>query len=349
MSDSIEEQSSIEEAMQAPVPRFESSSVGARLARAREQRGWTVQYVAEQLKLSQTQIFALESDQFEKLPKLVIVRGFVRAYAKLLRVDATELMQLMPQDMDTVALETSLRPALATPFIEPRASLTGQQENNKRYVIGILVLLILVALILFLQRTDYGQQMLGVFSNSERAVATVDAPTLQVASVPELNSAPASSATSTMVASPVEQAASNVQESASTAGVSDVQATPGSVTATSASNATTSKLSLDAPKTEVPAAASSPEKSSSEKASPSAKSDRLVLKFKHDSWLFVKANGGAVLTSRMVRAGAEEIFDVKQGLFVKIGNATDVEASLRGERLTVTTERDSKVATLSVK
>lgn len=324
------------------VPAMNANSVGARLAYAREQKNWTIQYVAEQLKLSQTQIVALESDQFDRLPKLVIVRGFVRAYAKLLRLDGAELMQLMPQDQDTVALETSLRPALTTPFIEPRASLTGQPETNRRYVFGILILLILVVLTLFFQRTDYGQQVISIFSNSNHAQPTIELASAQVVSVSDSSQAVAS-----------EPIAANVvsgsQPVASVDSTNETHAAAGSIPVSSAvalaDNSAKVPLGVESSGSSI----ASIEMANAGKNNLAPKTEKLTLKFKHDSWLFVKANGGAVLTSRMVRAGTEESFDVKQGLFVKIGNAVDVEASLRGEPLIVQTERDSKVATLTVK
>jgi cytoskeleton protein RodZ len=60
---------------------LQDMSVGQRLSISRQEKAWSVQYVADQLKLSQGQILALESNKFDALPKLVIVRGFVRAYA----------------------------------------------------------------------------------------------------------------------------------------------------------------------------------------------------------------------------------------------------------------------------
>ncbi|WMW82288.1 DUF4115 domain-containing protein [Undibacterium cyanobacteriorum] len=337
MSDNSQEQMG-QEFEPSSLPKFDSMSVGKRLAYFREQRGWTVQYVAEQLKLSQSQIVSLESDQFDKLPKLVIVRGFVRAYSKLLRIDAAELMSLMPQDADAVALETSLRPALATPFIEPRMSLTGSQENNKRYVVGILVLLILALLTLVIQRTDFGQQLVAKLIGSEsKGVSTVSVPVS-----PDLTQAAAGSAPLAV------QSASMVQVNSVASATQDATASTASLPVVSSGTSAAienvaSKVVDEAPKT----SSVVPEQTSA--AQTNSTNDKLVLRFKHDSWLFVKANGGAVLTSRMVRAGAEESFDVKQGLFVKIGNAADVEAILRGNPLPVVTERDSKVANLNVK
>ena len=109
-------------------------SVGSTLAAARMEKEWTVQQVADQLKLSTKQIVALEEDKFDDLPKLVIVRGFVRTYAKLLKIDADTLVALLPKDVQNIHLQETLKPALSTPFMESRLSLMGRQDSNKKYL-----------------------------------------------------------------------------------------------------------------------------------------------------------------------------------------------------------------------
>lgn len=65
---------------------------GRALAEARAARNLTVAEVAQQLKLSATQIDALEADAYDRLPGPVFVRGFVRNYARLLELDAETLV-----------------------------------------------------------------------------------------------------------------------------------------------------------------------------------------------------------------------------------------------------------------
>lgn len=324
------------------------NSVGGRLAQAREQRGWTVQYVAEQLKLSQTQILALEADQLEKLPKLVIVRGFVRAYSKLLRIDAEPLMSLLPQDSEPVHLETSLRPALSTPFIESRTSLSGHQENNRRYMVGMLVLLLVVAVILFFQRTEYGQSLQAwIFGGGAKTPASIEVPAAIELPANSVNG----SVPSVMTAQNAASGASDVVASAASLAQQnqEVNNEPGiAISSLAASTASVPVNAERAPPAAAPAStASAPAVALAEPVVNS--NDALVLKFKQDSWIFVKADGGAVLSSHLAKAGTEETFAVKQGLFMKIGNAAGVEASLRGKPLVIVPERDSKVANVSVK
>jgi cytoskeleton protein RodZ len=61
------------------------------LARAREAQNLSVSDVARQLKLSVHQVEALEADEFHKLPGPVFVRGFVRNYARLVKLDPEQL------------------------------------------------------------------------------------------------------------------------------------------------------------------------------------------------------------------------------------------------------------------
>lgn len=73
----------------APPP----ETVGARLRAAREAAQLSHDDVAQALKFSPRQIAALEADDYASLPGATIVRGFVRNYARLLKLDAAALLQ----------------------------------------------------------------------------------------------------------------------------------------------------------------------------------------------------------------------------------------------------------------
>ena len=67
--------------------------VGVELARARAALGLSVADVAQQLKFAARQIEALEQSRFEQLPTGTFARGMVRAYARLLKLDAEPLVE----------------------------------------------------------------------------------------------------------------------------------------------------------------------------------------------------------------------------------------------------------------
>ncbi|MBV8681161.1 MAG: DUF4115 domain-containing protein [Aquitalea sp.] len=71
--------------------------VGIVLKAAREQAGMSLGEVAERLKLSIRQLEAIEKDDFQQLPGATFVRGFVRNYARFLKVDPEPLMQQLEQ------------------------------------------------------------------------------------------------------------------------------------------------------------------------------------------------------------------------------------------------------------
>ncbi|RTL03416.1 MAG: helix-turn-helix domain-containing protein, partial [Neisseriaceae bacterium] len=71
------------------------ASPGQMLRAAREAKGWKVEQVASQLKLSRRQIEALEADAFADLPGLTFVRGFVRNYARVLEIDTDPILALL--------------------------------------------------------------------------------------------------------------------------------------------------------------------------------------------------------------------------------------------------------------
>ncbi len=65
---------------------------GGRLAEARRVQSLTPADVARQLKLSVWQVEALEAGRYQQLPGPIFVRGFIRNYARLLKLDPDELL-----------------------------------------------------------------------------------------------------------------------------------------------------------------------------------------------------------------------------------------------------------------
>ena len=72
-----------------------AAGVGEELARARTAHGLSLADVAQQLKFAARQIEALEQGRYEDLPAGTFARGMVRAYGRLLRLDAEELVGRM--------------------------------------------------------------------------------------------------------------------------------------------------------------------------------------------------------------------------------------------------------------
>lgn len=113
---------------------------GRALAEARAARSLTVVDVAQQLKLSASQIEALEAEAYDRLPGPVFVRGFVRNYARLLELDADALAAAV--DLPHAASPASAAVPLSRniPFPEKRPAIWWP------YALGFGVLMLAVVL-----------------------------------------------------------------------------------------------------------------------------------------------------------------------------------------------------------
>lgn len=78
-----------------PAVAEQPGSLGARLKQAREASGMSIADVVQVIRFSAHQIEALERDEFDTLPGATSVRGLVRNYAKLLKLDPVPLLALL--------------------------------------------------------------------------------------------------------------------------------------------------------------------------------------------------------------------------------------------------------------
>lgn len=296
--------------------RLQKTSPGARLAALREERGWTVEQVASQLNLAPRQVLAIERDDYAALPGMAIVRGFVRAYAKLLKIDAAPL--LADLGGETVLVHESLVPqkSLSTPFADSRMpSMTERPGVSSKWVVGAL-LLVLLAVGIWASRNG-GEQ-----------------PT-----VPE----PAASAIREGVAS---MSGADENKPVSEA-MPDQPATP-----PAEASAPMGGVTESAPQTAVPAPA--PAMPSVQpavpEAAPVANKDTLQLTVREESWIEIRRNGdNAVLLSRIMKLGETETVQITEPVSVVIGNASGVDATLRGSPVELKAGSRNNVARLTVK
>ena len=78
---------------------------GAALAAARVAQGLSLEDVARQLKLSVAQIKSIEADDHSRLPSPVFVRGFIRTYARVVKLD---IAQLLPPKVVAAAVDVRM-------------------------------------------------------------------------------------------------------------------------------------------------------------------------------------------------------------------------------------------------
>jgi cytoskeleton protein RodZ len=76
-----------------------AATPGATLAAARQAHGLSVADVAEQMRISPRQVDAIESGRYGELPGAVFVRGFIRNYARLLKLDPVPLLHALEPEL----------------------------------------------------------------------------------------------------------------------------------------------------------------------------------------------------------------------------------------------------------
>lgn len=300
------------------------ASPGSKLAAGREEHGWTIDQVAAYLKLAPRQVMALERDDYAALPGMPIVRGFVRSYAKLLKIDAVPLLAELGGER--VLASESLKPkeGLATPFSEARLpSMSEKPTISSKWMIGLLLIVLLGAA---LWATRQGGTMFDLTPHESPRVqqsGPEDAAPEQAApnAGPE---AETSEAPVPAISVPVEEAPQPLEPTQAANGtpVSAVPAPPAS--------------EASSPAREVPATASD--------------ADVLTLTVREESWIEVRrAGGGGTLVARLAQPGERISLDVRGPVDLVVGNAAGVDASLRGEPVQLKGSTTSNVARITLK
>jgi len=64
-----------------------SAAIGKILRQAREERGLTIEQVAEEIYIRPHYLQAMEAGQFDVMPSRTQMRGFLRSYADFLHLD----------------------------------------------------------------------------------------------------------------------------------------------------------------------------------------------------------------------------------------------------------------------
>jgi len=134
-----------------PTSQQHASAPGAALAAAREAMGLSIEQVADQLKLAPRQVQAIEQGDFDALPNRAVTRGFIRAYAKAMRLDPAPLVAMVEVEGAVGHADATVRPTKVTAsFQESRFPSLNERNNGKPLGaivagVGVLALLGLAA------------------------------------------------------------------------------------------------------------------------------------------------------------------------------------------------------------
>lgn len=117
------------------------SSLGEQLRAAREAKGLSVQQIAEQTKLKLVQVEALETGDYSSFPAMVYVRGSIRIYADVVKIDPAPLLEELKDELQGKSpQETPVNPYVARDEID---SFTWRLAKAWRVVLPIVVVAVL--------------------------------------------------------------------------------------------------------------------------------------------------------------------------------------------------------------
>ncbi|MBS0346252.1 MAG: helix-turn-helix domain-containing protein [Proteobacteria bacterium] len=300
-------------------------SVGDTLRRARETQGFSLAEVANALKLNVRQVEALEGGRFDELPGLAFTRGFLRNYARLLRVDVAPLLATLDRPADT---SVELMPASNAHGDIPQE---GRGRFRKSILPGVLAAAGL-----------FGVVVAGWYFDTQKKVAenvAVQAPE----AVPE--NAPGGATPPSQDASVVPAAPQGVPAQPAEA------AAPVSPAAGAEPQAATASAVQAPAGTPAPAAAAPLEKAvEAPQAKPAGESgtDQLVFEFSQDAWVEVKDKNGKILLSQLGKAGVRREVSGAGPFSLVVGNARFVKLQRNGTPVDLTPATKVTVARLKL-
>lgn len=316
-----------------------NDSVGRQLRTAREARGWSVEDVAGRLKISARYVIALEGGDTAALPEPTFVRGYIKAYAKAVALDADALL----------AASAPVEVKAPRPLIGPEGQVGASRpmkstargpsfrvgSSSRLYQIAGGALLVGVVVWLALPGADK------TVAPAAEDVAVVEKPV--VPSVPSVSvqapvvggvtlavplpgpaSAGAAPATQPVPAAPASSPATAAAvapvAAATTAASVKLPVKPAVATAASTTVTANSQVAVTPAVELAPAVAAAPRKG-------------LFARFSGTCWVEVRDADNVVVHTRIAMAGNEMSVDGKAPLTVTLGDSSAAEVWYNGDRV----------------
>ncbi len=308
---------------------------GNQLATYRHAQGRSIEEIANLLKLTPRQILALEADDYALWPALATVRGFIRAYAKILKVDPAPLIAMVaPEPVEPVTPMASPR-TLSTPLLDLRrlpSLFINRRNTSLRWVISSVVFLLVI--VFFVQHGVGG--IAQTFGIAFAKVADFGKEWTSFASSAFASSSPSSSVDAASASESLQLAPADAL----------VSLKKNVVDSEAASKSFAEGLGENPPENIVKNLVNNLANNAVDNSSKNS----LVLKIREDSWIEIrKMNRSGTVVSRLFKAGTSETFNVEEPMFMVVGNPTGVDASFRGVQLEMKRASNSKIARINLK
>ncbi len=287
-----------EASRQEPVAK--PSGVGEILAQARLATGLSVEDIARQLRFGVRQIQALEAGRLEQLPGPTFVRGIVRSYARLLKLDPAPLIEQLEGKFDVPDANR-----LATLFKQPVPFSDGARQSNLVYGLVTLGVLVIAGVLAY---QWWYRDKAPAQPKAEATAALPAAPEQPAAASVAIppHAAPVAPAATPAPLAPAPQTAKPAIAPIAPGASSSA---PGKSTAPGVSRSTAAQVQTPPEPPSVPVARGN---------------RRVEFEFEEESWVEVTNGLGQIISSHLNLPGSRKVIDGVPPLTIVIGNAQHV-------------------------
>ena len=308
------------------------SRCGGALRSEREKQSLTVQDIASKLRLSAKQIDAIEADEFSKLPEPTIVRGFIRNYAKLLKINAEPLLDAYAVIVPSSApYELTLNPSSTMHVINV------ERPKFSSYLLAGLAALLAFAVWLFYEnyiaKPSPTKPSASIESLSNQSLEPLPESALPAAErLPELQ------ASTELVLPPAISLPATVD-----APIVSADTTAAPVTA----NSTPTAAAPLAPEPPIPAPLT-PAPMLEPVSNLDAGVAKLEFNARQETWVSVTNAAGKTIYDKIIFAGSRETIEAKPPLNVTVGNAGATSLNMNGKAVNLAPYSRNNVARIKL-
>lgn len=157
-------------------------TVGQLLKETREVKLYTLEEVEKHTKIRKELLKALEEDDYDKLPPLTFIQGFVKNYGKFLGIDLNNLMAILRRDFESKKHPPIVLESFSRPLMKNRIFITPSR------LIAITVVVIIIGFFTYLwfeYRQFVGSPKLEVTSPAQGQIVEMTSVTVAGTTDPE--------------------------------------------------------------------------------------------------------------------------------------------------------------------
>jgi cytoskeleton protein RodZ len=289
------------------------SRCGGALRAARENQGLSIPDVASRLRLSLKQIEAIEADNFAALPEPTIVRGFIRNYAKQLKINAEPLLDAY----NVIVPSANPHDLIVKPSANMKMTSYKKPNTGRNLLLGLLALAGLGTWLFY-------QNFVEKPSPTLPSASLDSAEPLPEAALPAAERAPELQATTELTLPPADTSISSNTSSSISLPAATASPQPAD---SNASNAVAVVAPLPVEPTVAPAVPAVEPTT----ATVSDGASKLEISASQETWVNVIDASGREVYSKTIFAGSRESIDVKPPINVTVGNAGATSMNFNGK------------------